>query len=115
MYETTSIPEFVDKEFIVLDIFFVKLEVCSRSVSDRESEPESICSILLDHINRVYSISSTFTHLFTVLVSDKSMEIYLLKRCLSSKLISKQEHTDNPKEEDIVTCFEHRCRVEFLY
>ena len=107
MYKSTGIPKLVNKYFIIFNRFFSEFEIISCSIPYRERKPKRVSTMSFYHFKRIYTISKAFTHLSSLFVFDKSMEIYLFKWSFSCKFVSEKKHSNNPEKEYIMTCFQH--------
>ena len=62
----------------------------------------------------VNDVAERFRHLPSVRVSDHRVTEYLFERHLSGKLVAEEDHSGDPKEQDIPSGLEDRVGIEVL-
>ncbi len=106
VYKSDYVPEFIEKEGICLDRLIGEIIVISGGIPDDERYSQTIRRIFLDDIEGIYDIPQRLGHLATLFIKDESMEVDRFERSLVGVLVSKEEHTDHPEKEDIISGLE---------
>ena len=113
--ETGSIPYFVGKVSAGLYSLPVETHIITRCISGDQSQTQCICTVFVNNFQRIDTISQRFTHLSSLRITNQTMEEYGMERCFSRLLIAGENHTDYPEENDIITGYQHICRVEIIH
>ena len=100
---------------LCLFFFYILLVNASRSHYDIMSGFSFLPgSQFINNFQRIDTISKRFTHLTSQRVSDQSMDQYMVERAFSSLLITGEYHTDYPEENDVISGYQHICRIEIF-
>ncbi|MNW57552.1 hypothetical protein D3C74_353680 [compost metagenome] len=106
-----SIPDFVGEVTSLLDPLPTETQILSRSTAGRDHVTHCICTILLDNIQRVYTVTKRLGHLTSISVTYKTMHQHILERNFIRKFQGSEDHTRHPEINDIITCNEYICWI----
>ena len=112
--KTRSIPDLICEVTTGLYTLPVKTHIISRCVTGHQRKTKCISAILVNDFKRINTVSKGFTHLAALGISYQSMDQYMVERSLSCLLKSREYHTDNPEENNIISGYQHICRIEVL-
>ena len=112
--ETGSVPDFVGKVTGCLNALPVEAHIVARGVAGNQHEAQCIGAVLINNLQRVDAVAQGFGHLTALAVANQTMDEYLVERNLMHEFHTHNQHTCNPEEDDIVTGYEHACRIELL-
>ena len=108
------IPDLVCKVSWCLNTLIVETHIVSWCVSCHKCHTKCISAVLVNNFKRINSVSKWFTHLAALWVSYKTMNQYSMEWLLSCMLNTWEYHTDNPEENDIISCYKNVCRIEIF-
>ena len=97
--EPRRVPDLVRKPHVGLEVPLIELYIPSLSREDGECEPQRIRSVLIYHLERVYSVSKGLAHLPSVLVADELVDVDVAERFLTHELVSHHYHSRDPEED----------------
>src|SRR5699024_4716494 len=107
-----SIPDFIGKITACLHFLPIETHIISRCVSCNQSQTQSICTVFIDYLKRIDTISEGFTHLSSLGISHQSVNQHMVERRFSRLLQGREYHTDYPEENNIISCHQHVSRVK---
>ena len=90
---------------------FREFEVVARLRANDERETCRICSVFIDHIERVDDVAQALAHLAALPVAYEPVEIHLLEGDLPCVEPRHQYHARDPEKEDVVAGLKHGGRV----
>ena len=112
--ETGCVPYLVCKVAACLNSLPVETHVVARCITGDQGHTQGICTVLVDHLQRIDTVAQGLTHLTALAVTHQTMDQYGIERAFSGLLITGEYHTDNPEEDDIVTGYQHIRRIEIF-
>ena len=112
--ETGSIPNLIHKVSAGFHTAMIETHIVSRGISGKKSHSQSIRPVCSDDFQRIDSVSQGLTHLSSLIISNKTVNQNLLKRCLSGLLNSGEYHSNYPEENDVISGNQHIRRIEIL-
>ena len=112
--ESGGIPDLICEVSRILYLGPVESHIIARSIACHEGKPQGICAVLVDDIERIDTIAKGLAHLAALVITHKSVDQHMMERNLTCLLDSREYHSDDPEEDDIISCHEDICRIEIL-
>ena len=112
--ETGCVPYLVCKVSVRFYTLHVETHVVAGRIAGDQRQAQCVRTVFVDDFQRIDTVSEGFAHLASLRVSYKPVEQYSFEGFFAHLLISGENHTDNPEENDIVTGYKHVSRIEIF-
>ena len=93
---------------IALDALFRHFNIASLGGKRRQRKAKCIGAVFLDDRQRIDDVARGFTHFFPGFITDKRMDINVLKGDVFHELNAHHHHAGNPEEKDVKCGHQHR-------
>ena len=108
------VPDLVREVPACLNLLPVEAHVISRSIACHECETQRVRAVLVNDLERINAVAERLRHLPALAVADESVDQHMVERNLTCLLDSREDHSDDPEENDIVAGDQHICRIKIL-
>ena len=112
--ETGCIPYLVRKVTACFHTLPIEAHIVARCVTGHQCHTKCIGAVLVDNLERIDTISKGFTHLASLGVAYQTVDQDGVERLFARLLQTREYHTDNPEENDIVSGYQHVGRIEIF-
>ena len=96
------------------DTFIRKTHIIARRISCHQSQPQCIRTVFIDYFQRVYAVSKGFAHFPPLRIPHKPMKQYRMERFFPHLLVARENHADNPEENNIISRHQHIRRIKIV-
>ena len=111
---TRCVPELVCKVSASLNTLVGITHIVTGCVACCKEETECVCTVFVNNFKRVDTVAERFWHLYAVFISYNAVHKYGLERSRTHIFTSRENHSCNPEEDDIITCYKSACGIEIL-
>ena len=113
--EAAGVPDLVGEITAGLDLLHIEAHVIARRVACHKSQTKRVSPVLVDDFKRIDAVAQRLAHLAAECVADKTVDQNVMERTLTSLLIAREDHADDPEENDVITGDKNVSRVEILH
>ena len=93
----------------------VETHIVTRCITGYQGQTQCICTVFINNLQRVNTISKRFTHLTSLRVSVPDHgSVHVWNGHFASLLITGEYHTDYPEENDIISGYQYVGRIEII-
>src|SRR5690606_9949601 len=110
-HQAESIPDFVGKISALLAIRNVEHEVVTRRRGEKHANTYTVGAVLFHQFDGVWRIAERFGHLTPQFVANDPCEIYISEGRFLRIIMSHNNHTGHPEEQNFRRCYQVVGRV----
>src|SRR6266487_1579262 len=94
---------------------FIKQQIISSRRGNHNSKTNSIGSIFVNQLQKDWRVAKTLAHFASLLITHHAREIYITEWFFFHEFKTCHCHSCNPKENNILPCYQNRSRVVVVY
>src|SRR5687767_3632362 len=108
------IPDLIIKIPSLVTAAVIKQKIITGRRGDHDSKTNCIGAKTVNQVKQVRRVAKTLTHLSALFISYHSCEVHITEWFFIHVFHSCHDHSCHPKENNILTCYQHSRRVIIL-
>ena len=96
------VPDLVGEVSVGDDSLVVEAHIVAGRVAGDQRHAQRVRAVIRDDLQRINAVSEGLGHLASLGIPDKAVEKNALKRSLSHLLVTREDHSDDPEENDVI-------------
>ena len=112
--ESGRIPDLIGKVTAVLHTLPIKAHIIAGRIARNQGHAQGICAVLVDDLQGIDAVAQGLAHFPSFGVSYQAVNQHGVERKLSGLLQAGEHHTDNPEENNIISCYQNICGIEII-
>ncbi len=113
-HEADCVPHFIAEIPAVIQTFPIETHIIAGGVARNEHEPQGVCTVVFDNLQRVDAIAEGLGELPALVVTNQPMNQHVMEGDFAHLFHAGEYHADYPEEYDIIACYQRAGRVEML-